>query len=164
MALAANQVAFYAADQGDYVYAMAVAKALGIPLTNVTGAFNTAANWVEKGTYMVISVGHNANMALYWNPCGWSTQAFSDPACTTPFSYYSYPYDGAIKAGYFEPADGQNGINSLQIALMLGSYAINGSYPANMFCSLPENRELSGQTCSTSNCGGSATNSCPTTS
>ena len=163
MTLAANQVAFYGAEQSDYINAVAAAEANLVPMANVTGDFNTAATWVENGTYMVIAVGHDANMALYWNPCGWSTSAYSSasyPACSTPFAYYSYPYDGSIIAGLFESADGETSLDTLQIATMLGYYAIHGTYPSTMN-TLPTVRELSGQTCSTSDCAGSASNTCP---
>ena len=109
MTLAANQVAFYGADATDYASAVSAAEANGVPMTNVTGDFNTAATWVENATYMVIAVGHPANLALFWNPCGWYTTAYSMasyPACHTPFDYYSVPYDGSPVSGLFESADG----------------------------------------------------------
>ena len=162
MALTTSQVAFYGADTTDYTSATAAAQALGISPKQVTGDFNTAATWVVDGSYMVIAVGAQAAMALFWNPCGWSTTAFSDPACKTPFSYYQYPYDGAIAANYFESAAGASALDSLELAIMLGNYALHGSFPAGMCC-LPAITELTG-TCSTSDCQGSQTNSCPTTS
>lgn len=166
MALSANQVAFYGATPTDYMNALAAAYVNLVPLANVTGDFNTAATWVENGTYLVIAVGHDADLALFWNPCGWNTSAYSltsYPACQTPFDYYSLPYDGAIVAGLFESADGQAVMDSLQLAVMLGHYAIHGAYPTDM-TTLPPVQELSGQTCSTSTCAGSSNNTCPATS
>ena len=148
MALTTSQVAFYGADTTDYTSATAAAQALGISPKQVTGDFNTAATWVADGSYMVIAVGAQAAMALFWNPCGWSTTAFSDPACTTPFSYYQYPYDGAIAANYFESAAGASALDSLELAIMLGNNALHGSFPAGTCC-LPAITELTG-TCSTS--------------
>ena len=165
MTLAADQIAFYGASQKDYTSAMAVASSLGVPYANVTGSFNTAAQWVANGDFMVIAIGGPAETALFWNPCGWSTTAYSlsqYPACSTPFNYYNFPYDGAIEANYFESAAGIYTLESMQLALMLGYYAINGVYPPNT-CALPTVYERSG-TCSTGDCNGSATNSCPVTS
>lgn len=163
MALSASQIAFYGADTADYTSATAAAQALGISPKHVTGDFNTAATWVADGTYMVIAVGGQAAMALYWNPCGWSTTAFSDPGCQTPFSYYQYPYDGSISANYFESAAGASGLDSLKLAIMLGYFAMHGTYPNGMCC-LPAITELTNKTCATSDCQGNATNSCPATS
>ena len=166
MTVAANQVAFYGAAGSDYASAVSAAEANGVPLANVTGDFNTAATWVENGDYLVIAVGHPANLALFWNPCGWNTSAYSMtsyPACQTPFDYYSIPYDGGIVAGLFESADGVTARDSLQLAMMLGHYAIYGEYPQYL-STLPTDRMLSGQTCSTSDCTGSSSNTCPTTS
>ena len=166
MTVAANQVAFYGAAGSDYASAVSAAEANGVPMANVTGDFNTAATWVDNGTYLVIAVGHPANLALFWNPCGWHTTAYSlssYPACQTPFDYYSYPYDGAIVAGLYESADGVTARDSLQLAMMLGHYAIYGAYPQYL-STLPTVRTLSGQTCSTSDCTGSSSNTCPTIS
>lgn len=166
MTLAANQVAFYGATAYDYMNALAAADVNGVPMANVTGDFNTAATWVENATYMVIAVGHDADLALFWNPCGWNTTAYSMtsyPACHTPFAYYSEPYDGSPVSGLFESADGQASMDSLQLAVMLGHYAIHGAYPTDM-TTLPPAQVLSGQTCSTSTCAGSASATCPTTS
>lgn len=166
MTVAANQVAFYGAAGSDYASAVSAAEANGVPLANVTGDFNTAATWVENGDYLVIAVGHPANLALFWNPCGWNTSAYSMtsyPACQTPFDYYSIPYDGAIVAGLFESADGVTARDSLQLAMMLGHYAIYGEYPQYL-STLPTDRTLSGQTCSTADCTGSSSNTCPTVS
>jgi hypothetical protein len=159
MALSTSQVAFYGADTVDYLNGVAAAEALTVSPLNVTGSFDTAANWSHAGSYFVIAVGGPAANALYWNPCGWYTSAFSSTACTTPLNRYSYPYDGAIAADYFMPADGSDRISSLQLAVMLGYYALHGIYPSNM-CPLPLNTETA--TCPT--CAGSSTNSCPTTS
>jgi hypothetical protein len=123
--LSANQLAFYGATATDYMNALAAAYAY------VTGDFNTAATWVENRTCLVIAVGHDADLALFWNPCGWNTSAYSlssYPACHTPFDYYSDPYDGAIVAGLFESADGVTARDSLQLTMMLGRYAIYGAY------------------------------------
>ena len=163
MALSASQIAFYGADTVDYTSATAAAQALGISPKQVTGDFNTAATWVADGTYMVIAVGGQAAMALFWNPCGLGTTAFSDPACQTPFSYYQYPYDGAIAVNYFESAAGVSALDSLKLAIMLGYFAMHGTYPNGMCC-LPAITELTNETCATSDCQGSATNSCPATS
>ena len=46
------------------------------------------------------------------------------------------------------------------LANLLRYYAIYGTYPSTMN-TLPTVRELSGQTCSTSDCAGSSTNGCP---
>ncbi len=83
MALSASQIASYGADTVDYTSATTVAQALGISPKQVTGDFNTVTTWVADGTYMVIAVGGQAAMALYWNPCGWSTTAFSESGDTT---------------------------------------------------------------------------------
>lgn len=135
-------------------------------MANVTGDFNTAATWVENATYMVIAVGHPADLAPFWNPCGWNTTAYSMtsyPACHTPFDYYSVPYDGSPVAGLFESADGITARDSLQLAMMLGHYAIYGDYPPYL-STLPADRTLSGQTYSTSDCTGTSTNGCPSNS
>ncbi len=166
MTQAANKVALYGADSGDYTAALAIAGSLQIPTTNVTGDFNTAAHWVADGTYLVIAVGSQADTALYWNPCGWSTTAYSMstyPACHTPFGYYSFPYDGAISTDTYLSAAGSSGYASYLAGLFLAHFAINGNYP-NYALSLPHITDRRGQTCASSDCAGNSTNSCPSTS
>ncbi|MDA8192637.1 MAG: hypothetical protein M0Z53_01375 [Thermaerobacter sp.] len=167
MLLTTTQVALYGADSVDYTSAVATAQAMGIPCANVTGNFNIAATWVARASHMVIAVGGQANRALYWNPCGWVTTAYSMaayPACTTPFVYYpSNPYSGPIRPGYFASGDGITGLDSLRLAMMLAHYAIYGEFPAGMCC-LPATTELTGQTCTRQACQGSPSNDCPKTS
>jgi len=129
MAVSGSNVVLYAADSGDYQYAMAAAAVANIPLSNVTGDFNSVWNQVASGKYLVIAVGATANNALYYNPCGWSNPA-GDPAGATPFAMSAEPQATLPGANYYENAAGQSGSGTLKLATMLAYFATFGAYPS----------------------------------
>ncbi len=156
MAISASNVVLYAADPGDFQFAMAAAGVANIPLANVTGDFYRVWNQVSSGNYLVLSVGANANNALYYNPCGWSNPA-GDPAGATPFDTGAEPQSTLPGAGYYENAAGQNGAGTLKLATMLAYYAIYGTYPSGYGTALPSAEAASNACYSNMN----ADQSCP---
>lgn len=168
VALSTSQVALYGANPSEYAIAISAAVAAGIPLSQVTGDFDTAATWVygdgaTNATYLVIAVGGDADLALYYNPCGWTTSVSGVNPCNTPFYHVSVPADTLPAYNHYESAYGATAMDSVQLAMMLAYYAVNGSYPSGM-STLPTVQ--SPPTCSTSLCDSEEHDSvcCPATS
>ena len=131
MALSTSQVILYAADVGDYQYAIGAAALAGIPISNVTGNFSNTWNDVASGNYLVIAVGTAALNALYYNQCGWTNPA-GQAGGSTPFALTrTSPVDSLPGANVFENASGNTGADSLYLALAYAYYAVHGTLPSD---------------------------------
>ena len=150
MALSGSQVILYAADAGDYQYALAAAALAGIPVTNAQGNFYDVWNEVASGNFLVIAVGLNANTALYLNTCGWPNPAGSAGG-STPFAYATEPQAALPGSNYFENAAGTSGQNTMKLAAMLAYYATHDGYPPNFGTTLPTRASASSTCPSSSN-------------
>ncbi len=137
MTINAGNVYFYAATQGDYLKCLAAANVCGIPSQNVLGTFSDAWNQVQSGESLVLAVGGAALYALYYNPCNWQNPS-GMPVGHTPFEVFpSVQGIANIKSGYFVNAAGYTALDSLKLSVMLGYYAIHGTFPVN-FLGMPQ--------------------------
>ncbi|MFX4303365.1 hypothetical protein ACOJUR_14070 [Alicyclobacillus tolerans] len=149
MTIPAGNILLYPADSSNYDMAMAAASIAGVPISpNVLGDFYDIWNHTESGEYLVITVGANANNALYYNPCGWSNPA-GDAGGSTPFAYASEPQSSLPGANYYENGAGTTALGTLKLVTMLAYYAVNGSYPSGWGDTLPATAVAS-NTCSSS--------------
>jgi hypothetical protein len=121
-------IVLYAADPASMAVAVATARGLALPLSDITGNFETAWADEENGSALVLSVGPAAGNALNNNPCGWTNPA-GEAAGHTPFFYPGEPLQQPLGADVFEPAGGATpGITATLSAQVL-QYALSGNLP-----------------------------------
>ena len=125
---AAHPILLYAADKTSMTAAVATARALALPLSDVTGSFSEAWNATAGGKVLVLAVGQPAANALYFNVCGWANPAHRK-AGSTPFYYPGEPQRQSPGRNYFELSDGSNASGTTQLITQLTQYALAGTLP-----------------------------------
>ncbi len=121
-------VTLYAADPASMGVAVATARSLALPASDVTGNFSQAWTDVSGGSGLVLAVGQAAADALNFNPCGWPNPA-GEAAGHTPFFYIGAPLEQPPGADVFEPADGSNSLVTAELVGQLAQYALAGKLP-----------------------------------
>jgi hypothetical protein len=121
-------VVLYAADPASMAVAVASARSLALPLSDVTGNFDAAWADVAGGSDLVLAVGQAAANALNNNPCGWANPA-GTAAGHTPFVYPGEPLQQPAGADLFEPSDGTSPAVTAQLTAQLLQYALAGTLP-----------------------------------
>jgi hypothetical protein len=124
----AYPVVLYAADHASMAIAVAEAKSLALPASDVTGTFVTAWNDLTGGSDLLLAVGKAADNALFLNPCGWKNPAGTG-AGSTPFSYLGTPLQQPAGTDNYEPSDGSTGAATTQLTAQLSHYALAGTLP-----------------------------------
>jgi hypothetical protein len=121
-------VVFYAADSASMAVAAASAASVGLPVSDVTGNFETAWADVAGGKDLVLAVGQAAVNALNNNPCGWTNPA-GTAAGHTPFFYIGVPLQQVPGADVFEPSDGNSLAETTIVTAQLAQFALAGTLP-----------------------------------
>jgi hypothetical protein len=121
-------IVLYAADSASMAVAVAAARGLALPLSDITGDFETAWADEENGSALVLSVGPAAGNALNNNPCGWSNPA-NEAAGHTPFVYPGEPLQAPLGADVFEPSGGATPAVTARLTAQLLQYALSGNLP-----------------------------------
>jgi Domain of unknown function (DUF1906) len=121
-------VVLYAADRASMAVAVSTAARLGLPLSDVTGNFETAWNDVASGNDLVLAVGQAAGSGLNQNPCGWANPA-GTAAGSTPFYYIGVPLTGPAGPDVFEPSGGTTPAQTALVTAQLMHYALAGTLP-----------------------------------
>jgi glycoside hydrolase-like protein len=124
----AHPILLYAADKTSMSTAVATARALALPLSDVTGSFSQAWNATAGGKALVLAVGQPAADALYFNVCGWANPA-KRKAGSTPFYYPGAPQRQSPGRDYFELSDTPNAAGTAQLTTQLTQYALAGTLP-----------------------------------
>jgi hypothetical protein len=124
----ARPLVLYAADKTSMSTAVAIAQALALPLSDVTGSFSQAWNATAGGRALVLAVGEPAADALYFNVCGWANPA-KRKAGSTPFYYPGAPQRQSPGRNYFELSDTPNAAGTAQLTTQLTQYALAGTLP-----------------------------------
>ncbi len=121
-------IVLYAADPASMAVAVAAARGLALPLSDITGNFETA--WADEvnGKALVLSVGPAAGNALNNNPCGW-TNPNGEAAGHTPFFYPGEPLQAPLGADVFEPSGGATPAVTAALTAQLLQYALSGNLP-----------------------------------
>jgi hypothetical protein len=125
---AAHPILLYAADKASMTIAVATARALALPFSDVTGSFSQAWTATAGGKALVLAVGQPAANALYFNVCGWANPA-KRKAGSTPFYYPGEPQRQSPGRNYFELSDGSNAAGTTQLTTQLTQYALAGTLP-----------------------------------
>lgn len=131
MAIQPSQLILYAATPHDLEMATAVVAPLRLPISQVTGDYQTAWQNVAAGGSLVFAVGGAALHALYYNPCYWANPA-NLAGGHTPFALLTGPQTAAAKPNYFVNAAGPLAEDTYKATMMLAYYALNDAYPAGM--------------------------------
>jgi hypothetical protein len=121
-------IVLYAADTASMAVAVAAARGLALPLSDVTGDFETAWADEENGSALVLSVGPAAGNALNNNPCGWTNPA-NEAAGHTPFFYPGEPLQAPLGADVFEPSGAATPDDTARLTAQLLQYALSGNLP-----------------------------------
>lgn len=121
-------VVLYAADPAGMAVAVSTAGRLGLPISDVTGNFETAWNDVANGSDLVLAVGQAAGNALNQNPCGWANPA-GTAAGSTPFYYIGVPLTGPAGPDVFEPSGGTTPALTALVTAQLMHYGLAGTLP-----------------------------------
>ena len=124
----AHPILLYAADKTSMSTAVAIAQALALPLSDVTGSFAVAWNATAGGKTLVLAVGQPAADGLYFNVCGWANPA-KRKAGSTPFYYPGEPQRQSPGRNYFELSDTSNAAGTAQLTTQLTQYALAGTLP-----------------------------------
>jgi hypothetical protein len=124
----AHPILLYAADKNSMSSAVAIAQALALPLSDVTGSFSQAWTATAGGKALVLAVGPAAANALYFNVCGWANPAHRK-AGSTPFYYPGAPQRQSPGRNYFELSDITTAAGTAQITTQLTQYALAGTLP-----------------------------------
>jgi hypothetical protein len=124
----AHPILLYAADKTSMSTAVAIAQALALPLSDVTGSFAVAWNATAGGKTLVLAVGQPAADGLYFNVCGWANPA-KRKAGSTPFYYPGEPQRQSPGRNYFELSDTPNAPGTAQLTTQLTQYALAGTLP-----------------------------------
>jgi hypothetical protein len=125
---AAHPILLYAADKTSMAVAVATARALALPFSDVTGSFSQAWTAAAGGKALVLAVGQPAANALYFNVCGWANPAHRK-AGSTPFYYPGEPQRQSPGRNYFELSDTSNAAGTTQLTTQLTQYALAGTLP-----------------------------------
>jgi hypothetical protein len=125
---AAHPLVLYAADKTSMSAAVAIAQALALPLSDVTGSFSRAWTDTAGGRDLVLAVGQPAANALYFNVCGWANPA-NRKAGSTPFYYPGEPQRQSPGRDYFELSDTSAAAGTAQLTAQLTQYALAGTLP-----------------------------------
>ena len=124
----AHPLVLYAADKTSMSAAVAIAQALALPLSDVTGSYSKAWNATAGGKALVLAVGQPAADGLYFNVCGWANPA-NRKAGSTPFYYPGAPQRQSPGRNYFELSDTPNAAGTAQLTTQLTQYALAGTLP-----------------------------------
>jgi Domain of unknown function (DUF1906) len=125
---APHPILLYAADKASMAVAVATARALALPFSDVTGSFSQAWTASAGGQALVLAVGQPAANALYFNVCGWANPAHRK-AGSTPFYYPGEPQRQSPGRNYFELSDAGNAAGTTQLTTQLTQYALAGTLP-----------------------------------
>jgi len=129
MPVPARNLILYAADPTDYALAVGVAGLVGLPFEQVTGQFVAAWLAVASGNYLVVAVGGPANIALYYNPCGWDNPAQSGPG-STPFLAMGEALATLPPPNQYLNGAGQDRDQTVLRTFYLATYALTGTGPS----------------------------------
>jgi len=121
-------VVLYAADPASMAAAVATARTLALPQSDVTGSFSQAWTDTSGGSDLVLAVGQAAADALNYNACGWTNPA-GEAGGSTPFYYIGVPLQSPPGADVFEPADGSSPPVTAELTGQLAQYALAGTLP-----------------------------------
>ncbi|MHB1628582.1 MAG: hypothetical protein ACYCVB_09465 [Bacilli bacterium] len=169
MTIPASQVFLYAADAGDYNYALKIQTDFNLPVGNVIGSFSNAWTATASGKFMLIAVGSAANNAMFYNPCGFSGYSQG----STPFDHNDTPQSSLPGVNHYMNAAGATGTDSYNLAYAYVNCALNDICSSSVSPVQPENvcggrnpvnqnASSFGTTCDGSDtCSGTVATGCP---